>query len=99
LQLFQDIFQGDLCQQDYLDTSLIPEGCSSFINNSSIHGMQIVLIRYFENLKYGLAEYSKEKNNEEGLKKLLNSQQYRDLYLIQFVFVKEVMRKLVHTLE
>mmetsp|Transcript_38520 Transcript_38520/g.28364 ORF Transcript_38520/g.28364 Transcript_38520/m.28364 type:complete len:166 (-) Transcript_38520:25-522(-) len=82
-----------------IDTTLIPEGCNSFINNSTIHGMQIVLGRYFETMKVGLATSSQYPRDQSSLNALLNSKEYRDLYLIQFIFVKEVMRTLAHSLQ
>lgn len=98
--LFDEIFTGDLCNQtSVIKFNYIPFSCDSYQYGRM--GLRTVLIRYFELLKESMKTYvslSETQNSTRVAQLLANSAIHRELYILQYRYIGDILRHLVSNL-
>ena len=57
LDLFKAIMNENLCESAYIEQALMPETCATLFSDGPTHGLQTVVIMYFEQLRESLNTY------------------------------------------
>lgn len=100
MTLFDDIFTGDLCNQtSVIKFNSIPFACDSYQYGRM--GLRTVLTRYFELLKESMKTYvslSETQNSTRVAQLLVNSAIHRELYILQYRYMGDLLRHLVNQL-
>lgn len=98
--LFKSIYQDNLCsKRDQIKISLIPTNCNTFVSSAPTHGLQSILMRYFETLKETLKIYVNYQELGWNPINLLNTDYYFELYIIQYTFIQDSFRSFVSSLK
>eukprot|EP00347_Sterkiella_histriomuscorum_P005463 403356519 len=98
--IFQDSMLLNVCPTvSPLFTQVSGQQCSSFVSGSTTQGLHTVIVRYEEGLRRCLQNYQKSNKTLPEINKILNSQDIREVFLIQRFILSQKMQAIVQTLQ
>lgn len=101
LDQFRQIYEDNLCTYmngKLIESTLLPFSCTTYMNYCPTQGLQSMLTQYFEGLKGTLKNYVNYLDNGWPAINLINSNDFLNLYVIQFRFIKNAFRLFVSSL-